>query len=854
MSVKSATKLLLTTLLLVGLQAACSSTEPEAPTPDIATISEVEPGCLPQCDGQQCGDDGCGGSCGTCFTSGGGLAPELCLEDGTCCIQQCEGMLCGGDGCGGSCGKCAEFSECIEGACHYTPGWTILIYAMGDNDLEGSMLAQFNQLMTIGSNENLNIIVQMDYVAGMDTRPSNWKKEDLVAGQRLLINKDEIVVLEEMEEFDSADPDVLADFIEWGVTNYPARRYALILDDHGGGYTGIGSDWTNHSWMPLPAIAQGLGNGLEKAQLERFDFLFFYACLMGNWEVAHSMIPHTHYLLASEELAIGASFRLDRLQIAHDDGNVAADTLAWAIAEEYVTNWAPAYPDVTISLLDLERLPAFEEALAGFLEVLSEDLPGYVGDIMSARHNSEQFASLPFGFSSMHLLDLGQLLADLVALRPELATPAAATVAAYDKLVVFNDVGPGHANATGMSVFFPPSGEYYHKENPYNGSSPAKVYEAAGPPKLWQDFLASVLEEVTTAEMGPIFGCFEGDDREICKDQSGWFVEEVDYFSLSRPLLTENLADDFQASFVFASLPSYGMGQIDFYNQLPIDIDQETGMVSATYDYQRVVLHQGDKESFAYWRRELAGDNEVLIVPFSYLVPGSEELETVEWHATVDPLSWEVIKSTWHLRLADGTFQEAELEANAKLYPTVKRLDMQWHTYRWEPLYTVFAASEPITVTFEPIDACQAYLYGLVVEDSIGRSDLIFANLCKAEGKPQLKITVTIEADAEVPWDPSNAPDFAITLGLHGKEMKFEPVKDSQKAVFEAVIDYTRWMSGTLEVREVDGNYHKDILVRNITNRLYYADWFCGNGKKWTLQDVKDGPKTTIHLDISKCF
>lgn len=854
MSLKSFCPLLFTLLLGLFMLAACgTASESGTPVPDVVT-AETEAGCVPECDDRQCGDDGCGGSCGTCFSAGGAVAPELCLDDGTCCPQECEGKLCGDDGCGGSCGECAEFSQCLNGTCLHTPGWTVLVYAMGDNDLEGSMLAQFNQLMTVGSNENLNIVVQMDYVEGMGGRPGNWKYQDFVTGQRLLIKKDEIVVLEDMEEFDSASPAVLADFIQWGVTNYPARRYALILDDHGGGYTGIGSDWTNHSWMPLPAIAQGLGDGLALAELERFDFLFFYACLMGTFEVAHAMEPHTRYLLASEELAIGASFRLERFQLAHDDGEVPADELAWAIAEDYVPTWSKAYTDVTISLLDLDQLPAFEEALSGFLDTLSDDLPGYIPDIMAARHAAEKFASLPFGFTSMQLLDIGGLFLKLVDLRPELAPAAKETLAAYDELVAYNDAGPGHPMATGMSVFFPPSSEYYNEKNPYNGSSPGLEYENAGPPPVWQSFLVKALKEVTLADMGPIFGCFDDVDNEICADQSGWFVEEEDFFSLSRPLVLDNLADDFQASFVMGALPTYGMGQIDFYTQFPVQIDKETGMVSATYDYSRMVLHQGDKRCFANWRTEPVGDNQLLTVPFSYLLPGSEKLETVEWRATVNPANWAVLDSTWFLRNAKGLFEETELSSDGKLYPVVKRLDMQWYTYLWEPLFTAFAASEEFTVSFEPLEACQAYLYGLVVEDSIGRSDLIFANVCKAEGEPKLKITVTVEADVEVPWDPSNAPDFAVTLSLNGEAMKFEPVKDSQKAVFETVIDYVRWMPGTLAVREVDGNYHKNILSRNITNRLYYADWFCNNGKNWKLQDVKDGPKTTISLNITKCF
>lgn len=68
--------------------------------------------CKPQCDGKQCGNDGCGGTCGECT---GGL---IC-EDSQCvvCTPQCDGLLCGDDGCGGSCGECGAGTECSSGAC-----------------------------------------------------------------------------------------------------------------------------------------------------------------------------------------------------------------------------------------------------------------------------------------------------------------------------------------------------------------------------------------------------------------------------------------------------------------------------------------------------------------------------------------------------------------------------------------------------------------------------------------------------------------------------------------------------------------------------------------------------------------
>lgn len=93
--------------------------------------------CVASCSGKLCGDDGCGGVCGTCssppattcanantlrtFTSGASCLSGACVYSygdtscpngcsaGRClsCTPSCSGKQCGSDGCGGSCGGCA---------------------------------------------------------------------------------------------------------------------------------------------------------------------------------------------------------------------------------------------------------------------------------------------------------------------------------------------------------------------------------------------------------------------------------------------------------------------------------------------------------------------------------------------------------------------------------------------------------------------------------------------------------------------------------------------------------------------------------------------------------------------------
>jgi len=92
--------------------------------------------CMPECEGLECGPDGCGGSCGECaqgepcgkdgqcgcefITCGPGCCSdgEVCVGDSKCCLPDCDGKVCGDDGCGGSCGTCGDAELCsAEGQC-----------------------------------------------------------------------------------------------------------------------------------------------------------------------------------------------------------------------------------------------------------------------------------------------------------------------------------------------------------------------------------------------------------------------------------------------------------------------------------------------------------------------------------------------------------------------------------------------------------------------------------------------------------------------------------------------------------------------------------------------------------------
>ena len=81
--------------------------------------------CTPTCDGKQCGDDQCGGTC-----QPGCDDDETCSVAGHCisCTSNCDGKECGSDGCSGQCPPgcgsnetCDAAGQCVSTAVDNTP-------------------------------------------------------------------------------------------------------------------------------------------------------------------------------------------------------------------------------------------------------------------------------------------------------------------------------------------------------------------------------------------------------------------------------------------------------------------------------------------------------------------------------------------------------------------------------------------------------------------------------------------------------------------------------------------------------------------------------------------------------------
>lgn len=82
--------------------------------------------CQTDCAGKQCGPDGCSGFCGDGEPQNLGCPPGLICDGATLqckekCEPQCLNKECGLDGCGGVCGTCKMEQTCESGKCIDAP-------------------------------------------------------------------------------------------------------------------------------------------------------------------------------------------------------------------------------------------------------------------------------------------------------------------------------------------------------------------------------------------------------------------------------------------------------------------------------------------------------------------------------------------------------------------------------------------------------------------------------------------------------------------------------------------------------------------------------------------------------------
>lgn len=192
---------------------------------------------------------------------------------------------------------------------------TVMVFVNAKNNLERFGLSDVNEMEKIGSTKDVNIVVELGRIRGYTSEDGDW-----TGSRRYLIKKDDDFskitspVVQEIPESDMGDWNYMADFVKWAKKEYPAKRYILIVWNHGSGWAKKVSDdivfWTrgisyddetgNH--ISTPDFGKAL------AATGKIDIVGMDACLMQMASVVYALKDNVDVIVASEETEPGDGY------------------------------------------------------------------------------------------------------------------------------------------------------------------------------------------------------------------------------------------------------------------------------------------------------------------------------------------------------------------------------------------------------------------------------------------------------------------------------------------------------------------------------------------------------------------
>ena len=332
--------------------------------------------------------------------------------------------------------------------------WTIFVYLCG-TDLESGQASATDDLIEMSSTSN-NEGVRFVIEAG---GTSEWQNETLDASemQRFIIEDGEVVGIASLPLSNMGDSNTLADFLTWGVSNYPSEHAGVILWDHGGGsIAGVCADENFDGDMlslkELDAALLGAYGNMDG----KFDFIGFDACLMGTLETANVLASYADYMYASEEVEPGTGWDYEAIsEFLAANPNASGAELGQTVCDSYFAFNQGGRDEgaVTLSVIDLSKA---DEVVTSF-NTFSRDLCDAAGntstltEIVRGVNSVDNYGGNNRSEGYTNMVDLSGL---VEACKPYVASSSDVKAALTDA-VVYSRAGSDHANAGGLSVYYP---------------------------------------------------------------------------------------------------------------------------------------------------------------------------------------------------------------------------------------------------------------------------------------------------------------------------------------------------------------------------------------------------------------
>jgi len=366
--------------------------------------------------------------------------------------------------------------------------WTFLIFLNADNNLELAGYDDIWEMEKLGSSSAVNVVVQYDGLNPQGTQRIYIKKAP--DGYEYPSEKSFYSpVVEDMPEQDMGSTDTLIDFVTWGMENYPADKYFVIIWNHGSGWSketdvtlkSISYDDTSGTHIRTNELSDAFEQIVSRAG-RRIDVLGFDACLMGMFEVAESLVGKVDYLIASEETEPWDGYAYDDLLRAfYKRANKGTEGLVHDAVHEYGKSYtlgSQGYKSVTQSGIKLSKIAAVKTKLNAWLEIVesrtdisSEDLLGAAKDTIyyydSYYRDLGDYVQKVLGIVSQEDTRGIQLSSSVGLVGASLEL-----LKAINEAVIENFNSSRYAASTGIAIYLPYTGGWW---NPWSQNSVRKT-------------------------------------------------------------------------------------------------------------------------------------------------------------------------------------------------------------------------------------------------------------------------------------------------------------------------------------------------------------------------------------------
>ena len=330
--------------------------------------------------------------------------------------------------------------------------WTLFVYLCG-TDLEsngkGFASGDLLQMLEAEASDNVKFVIQ----TGGTT---DWFNDvfNAGAGERWVVQNNDMVLADSVSLGNMGDPEFLADFLNWGVQNYPADKMGVIFWDHGcGSINGACIDSLNDfDTLSLSELNTAFSN-VYSSMTDKFEFIGFDCCIMGSTELANILTTYARYFYGSQESEPGTGWDYTSIgNFLAENNNATGAELGKVITDSFYAECEAAQQEseCTFTIVDLDKFDEFAVAFNDFCKELYANSGANFSGIIRGVNNADNFGGNNKAEGFTNMVDIGGIIENC----SDYADGSAALKALQD-CIVYNKNGKAHANASGLSIYYP---------------------------------------------------------------------------------------------------------------------------------------------------------------------------------------------------------------------------------------------------------------------------------------------------------------------------------------------------------------------------------------------------------------